>query len=1059
MRNHLLSRIGTLLLCLFSFSLLFAQQKTITGVVSDENGKPLSGATVTAKNARSATNTNDNGQFILTVPSNVTTLVISYVGMATQEVSIAGKSTVTLKLKPGTSTLDDVVVIGYGTARRANVTTSISSVSEKEIRNLPIAGADQAIQGKVAGVTVTNNGGQPGGGVSVRVRGITNATGSNEPLYVIDGVQMGAESNTLQQNALGGGSGSTTQSVLAMINPSDIASIDILKDASAQAIYGSRGANGVILITTKHGHAGEGKITYDTYFGWQQIPKKLDVMDLQQYATYLNSLVPEVRAAGGGMDSVGEFKNPALLGHGTDWQDEIYQTGMIQNHQLAFSGGQGKTNYYFSGNYYNQVGTLIETKFKRYNLRFNIDHQVKSWFKAGMSTNFSRSNQKIGLADGFDAVTSVVNYNSPATPVHDIYGNYISSVIIGGSSFGNPNNPVALARLRDVRSINSKAFGSIYGDLEFMKGLTLHNEFDYDFNLASNTAYQPFIQNDSTKTIIVSPSRIREERNNSLYWAVKNYLNYSGGFGKHWFYVTAGHEVQSSHYDYVQLTRDNLTLNLPSINAGQAGSSNGESTAAGAGDFRMESYFGRVNYTFDNRYALSGSIRADGSNTFGPGKRWGYFPAGSLSWTVTNEEFGKNIKHLDYLKLRLGVGSVGGQDANGPNLYTSNIVLYGQAPFGPGGLPRNVENPDLHWQSTITYNAGIDLTILNRKLDITVDGYKKISSGFILPNQLGNYSGLGTNYNDIQTPVTNDGRMTNTGYDITVTSYNISGKKLNWKTTATFSHYKNILNRLNNDQATIKGEVNEYGTIALVTLSQKNQPVGSFYGYVTDGLFRTEAEVKNGVNWGLLNFLDPAKNPATGTWLGDVRYKDLNGDKVIDDKDVTVIGNPNPKFTYGLTNTFNYGALDLSIFIYGSYGADIFNYSRLHTESLNSAYSNQLATVLDRFTPTNTNGSLPRYNQWHNNNLRISDRFIEDGSFLRIQNIAIGYNLPKNIINKARVSNARFYVSVQNAWTFTNYSGYDPELGAYNNSATFMNVDNGHYPNPRTYTVGANIEF
>jgi TonB-linked SusC/RagA family outer membrane protein len=582
--------------------------------------------------------------------------------------------------------------------------------------------------------------------------------------------------------------------------------------------------------------------------------------------------------------------------------------------------------------------------------------------------------------------------------------------------------------------------------------LTLRNEFNFNFNLGDNKAFQPFIQNDSTKAIILSPSRLREERNNSLYWAVNNYFNYSGGFGKHWFNATIGHEAQSSHYDYVQLTRDNLTLNLPSINAGQAGSDNGEGTAAGAGDWRMESYFGRVNYSFDNRYALSASIRADGSSTFGPGKRWGYFPAASASWTITNESFAKSIKNLSYLKLRLGVGEVGAQNANGANLYSSNIVLYGQAPFGPGGLPRNVENPNLAWSRTITYNAGIDASILNKRLDISVDYFKKISSDFILPNQLGNYSGLGTEWNDIQTPVTNAGQMTNKGIDISLTSYNIQGKDLSWKTTATFSHYKNNLDRLNDDKATLKGEVNEYGAINLVTLTQPGRAMGTFYGYVTDGLFRSPDELNNGINYGLP--VDPRK-----LWLGDVRFKDLNGDKIIDDKDVTVIGDPNPKFTYGMTNTVNFKNFDISVFVYGSYGADIFNYTRMYTERLSSPYNNQLVSVLDRYTPTNPNGTLPRFNQWHGNNYRISDMFIEDGSFFRIQNVSLGYNLPKILISKAKLTNARIYASVQNLKTFTGYSGYDPELGAYNNQATFVNVDMGHYPNPRTYTVGANIEF
>ncbi len=1041
-------------LLLFVSVMLFlsswSQGRTITGNVLDEKDTPLAGATVTVKNTKVSTSTNTLGLFTLTVPAGSKTLVVSYVGMQPKEVAIGSGNTLTVSLAGNANTLNDVVVIGYGTAKRANVTTSISSISEKDIKNLPVAGADQALQGKVAGVSVTSNGGQPGGGVSVRVRGITSVNG-NEPLYVIDGVPIGATQGSVDQSFLGGGSGQTSQSVLATLNPADIASIDILKDASAQAIYGSRAANGVVLINTKRGRAGEGKISYDTYYGWQEIPKKLPIMNLQENARYMNSLVDEIRAVpGSGLDSIGEFKNPSLLGNGTDWQDEIYQRGNIQSHQLAFSGGQGKTNYYFSGGYYNQLGTLIETKFKRFTLRANLDHQVKNWFKAGFSANMSRSNQNVGLSDGFDAVTSVVLYNSPAAPVRDVNGNYISTTIIGGSQFGNPSNPVAQARLRDVKVISTKIFGAVYGEFQFGKGLTLRNEFNYDFNLGNSHAFVPAVRNGNV--LIIPSSQLRENRSNSMYWAIKNYANYNSTFGKHSLSGTLGREVQSSTYDYLQASRFNLALNLPSLNAGQGGDGSNQDIGAGNGAWSMELYFGRFNYTFDNKYSISGSMRADGSSSFGPGSRWGYFPAASASWTATNENFLQGLKNLSYLKFRVGAGSVGNQNVGGNNAYSSNIVLYPVTPFGSGGLPYNVANPNLSWEAVKTINGGVDATVLNKKVDLTVDVYKKVTTKMLLAGQLGAFSGLGTNYGDIQTPIANNGQITNTGIDVSVTTYNLQTKDVTWKTNVVFSHYKNKLDFLNSKDATIKGELNEYGTRYLITLSQQGYPVGSFYGYVTDGIFRDMKELNNGTDWGLP--VEIGKQ-----WLGDVRFKDLNNDNKIDDKDVTVIGNPNPKFTYGMTNTFNYKNFDLSVFLYGSYGAKIFNHTRQLDEAMNSAYANQLTTVFNRYTASNPNGTLPRYNQWHSNNLRISDRFIEDGSFLRIQNISFGYNLPKSLISKAKVANAKFYVSVQNLKTFTKYSGYDPELGAYNNSVIFSNVDNGHYPNPRSFTVGANIEF
>jgi TonB-dependent starch-binding outer membrane protein SusC len=1047
--QRLLRVIVTLCAIVLLSPAIFAQNlKTITGTVTGQNNSPLAGATVTAKGSKAVTTTDAGGLFSFSVPSSTSTLVISYVGANSKEVALDGKSVVSVQLEIIDAKLSEVVVIGYGSAKRANISSAISSVTEKDLKNLPMAGADQAIQGKVAGVTVTSNGGQPGGGVSVRVRGVTSIN-NNEPLYVIDGVPVNASTGSLQQNVLGGLSGQTEQSVLATINPSDIASIDILKDASAQAIYGSRAANGVVIINTKRGKSGEGKINYDMYVGFQTIPKKLPAMDLREYAQYLNSIVMDARQVPGNtIDSIPEFRKPELLGEGTDWQDEAYQTGMIQNHQVAFSGGSGKTNYYFSGNYFNQEGILTGSNFKRYAARFNIDQQVKTWFRAGMSGNISRSNQKITLADEFDGITNVVLYNSPASPVRDFDGKFIAPNNLGGINFANPYNPIAMASYRDVRAIRSKIFGAIYGDIDILKGLTVRNEFNYDLNFEENKAFQPLIMDGTTR--VIGPSTLREQRTNSYYWAFKTYVNYNNTFGVHTVSATGGHEVQRSHYDYITARRDGLTLNLPSLNAASA-EYLADAIQGNAGDWAIESYFARLNYTYNNRYSVNLTFRADGSSNFSAGKKWGYFPGASASWTVTNESFAQNIKSLNYLKIRVGAGAVGNQNV-GSNLYSANINLFGTAPFGPGGLPRNIPNTNYTWESVITYNAGIDATLFNRKIDVTIDAFRKVTTDMLMAIRLGTFSGIGPNWDDINTPLANDGKMTNTGIEFSITSSNIQSKNLTWKTTLNFSHYKNVLNYLNSPDAVLTGSVQEYNQSPIISRSSQGHPVGTFYGFVTDGLFRTMNELNNGTNWGL--GVEPGKY-----WLGDVRYKDLNGDKKIDENDVAVIGNPNPKFTYGLNNTVTFKDFDLNVFIYGSYGADIYNYTRRYTEAMNNIGFNQLSTVLDHYSSTNTDGKLPRFNMWHNNNLRVSDRFVEDGSFLRIQTVALGYNIPQRYIRKVKLNSARVYVSAQNLYTFTNYSGYDPELGAYNNRATFLNVDNGRYPNPRTITFGANIEF
>ncbi len=1044
-----------MLICTCSYAVSFAQTKTISGIITDQSSTPLSGATVKVKNGNTSAITNASGYFKMIVPEATKVITVSYVGMASQDVAVTNQSEIAVKLESGNSTLNEVVVIGYGATRRANVNSSIASVTEKDIKGLVVAGVDQALQGKVAGVSVTNNTGQPGGGVSLRVRGITSVNG-NEPLYVIDGVPILSNTSSVPQDQLGGQAGQSSQSVLATLNPADIASIDILKDASAQAIYGSRGGNGVVLITTKKGRAGEGKLNYDVYYGWQSVRKKLDVLNLKQYAQYYNSIVPEVRAAGNGLDTIGEFANPAVLGKGTDWQDELFQTGNVQNHQLSFSGGQGKTTYYFSGNYFDQAGTVIGSKFKRYAMRASIDQQVKTWLKAGININASRTNQKITFTDGTDAVTNIVLFNSPATPVRDAYGQYISTTNIGGSAFGNGSNPVAKAFLRNVTAQQSKVFGNLYAEVQFAKYFTLRNQFNYDFQLNENSAFQPYISNDSTRQIILNPSRLREDRNNYYYWNLGNYLTFNNNFGKHYVNAVVGHEAQYSHYDNKYISATNLNLNIQSIPAGVLDISQ---TGGGKGTFAMESYFARATYAFDNRYSLSGSIRRDASSNFGPNKKIGYFSAGSVGWTVTNESFAKNIKLFDYLKIRAGVGAVGNQNSPTQNAYETNIRLFTVAPFGAGGIPANVGNPNLSWESIVTYNGGIDASILNKRIDITVDVYKKITQDMILATTLPVFAGLdpnppNTSYKEIEPPVTNAGKMTNTGIDIAVNSYNIQQKNFTWRTNVIFSHYKNLLNQLNAPGALLRGNANDFtGNSSVVNYTQAGHAVGTFYGYVTNGLYRSPGELNKGV------FPVGLTSGFQGIYLGDIRYKDLNGNGVIDNQDVTFIGDPNPTFTYGVTNTFTYNNFDFSFFFQGVYGSKIFNWTRKYTESLNNVYVNQLSTVLNRYTTANPNGSLPRYNQWNNNNTINSDRYVESGSYLRLQNISIGYNLPKRMVNKAKIASARIYATAQNIYTFTNYSGYDPEIGSYNKNALSQNVDNGHYPNPRSVTIGANLEF
>lgn len=1033
----------------FSSTLSAQQMKTVTGKVVDESGTALAGASIVVKGTVVGVASGIDGAFSLQVPESATTLVVSFVGMGQQEVAIT-PGTILVTLQSSRTVLEEVVVIGYGTIRRSEVTSAISSVKSEEIQNLSVAGVDQALQGKVSGLTIMNNSGQPGGGVSVRVRGITSIN-SNDPLIVIDGVPF--TTNTVSNegyDGLGGSDGQTGNSFLATLNPNDIESIDVLKDASAQAIYGSQAANGVILITTKKGRAGEGKITYDFSYGQQRVAKLLDVMNLREFAEYQNAILTDL-----GQTLTEEFADPSILGDGTNWQEAIFRTGMTQDHQLSFSGGNDKTNYYFSAGYYDQEGILIGSDFRRFATRFNLESQIKTWLKAGVSSNITRSIQNVTLADAAESTIWWAALQSPLVPVKNIDGTWAGNYRVGEQTYYQ-DNPVATSSNRGNQSTTSNIFGNIYADIQIMKGLSLRNEISYSLGLSNNMAYQ-YGANVGTRTL---QAQLYDRRNNSYYYAIRNYLNFARTFGSHNISLTAGHEAQYSYWEGIQGKKVDLQNNILDLQAGSTDKDTWDLTG-GKGDWSMESYFVRGNYTFDNRYSLSVSFRADGSANFGTNNKWGYFPGASLGWTVTNENFAADFKdYVNYMKVRLGVGAVGNQNLpNGaPNPpYTANVTFWpGPTGFGQVGSASTnfiagIANPDLSWESVITYNAGIDLSLLNSRVEATIDIYKKVTSKMLLFSTGPSLLGIGDAWNDLKAPIGNVGEMTNNGIDLSLTTHNIIKTDFSWNTSIIFSHYKNKLVKLINDASSIDGKI--YYDNYLITHTIPGYAVGSFWGLQTDGLFRSADELA-------------ISNPQFGyavtqdqTWLGDIRFADVHKDDVIDSKDLTFIGSPIPKFTYGITNTLTYKDFDLSVFLQGSYGSKIFNFLKWQLERMNNAYYNQSTAVLDRYTSTNTEGELPRFTITNTNNTAMSDRYIESGSYMRVQNITLGYRLPKNIISKVKMNNLRVYGTVQNLYTFTKYSGYDPEVGNYNNSIRLMSVDAGHYPNPRTFLLGVNVEF
>lgn len=1033
-----LSMLGMFLLVGF----LPAMAQGVSGKVSDQNGEALAGVSVVRKGTGQGVMTDANGNFSISPVTESTLLVFSSVGMVAQEVRVGNRSKIDVVLQSLDNSLDEVVVVGYGTAKRADITSSITSVKASDLKDMPAAGIDQLLQGKAAGVTVTSNGGQPGGGVSVKVRGVTSIN-SNDPLFVIDGVPFinGNTSNSTGFDGLGGSNGQTGNSVMAMLNPNDIESIDVLKDASAQAIYGSQAANGVIMITTKKGKAGQGKIAYETYFGVSEVARKLDLMNLQEFARYQNEILPVI-----GIRPSDEFADPSLLGKGTDWQEAMFQKGAIQNHQLSFSGGQNKTNYYISVNYFKNKGILIGSDFERFSTRLSFDTQIKSWAKVGMSLNASRSIQNITLADAAESTIWWGAVTSPLVPLKNADGSWGGGNTVGGIQYSNANL-VGNAQFRGNKKTSTNAFGSLFAELNLLKGLSLRNELSFSLGLDNNIAFQKagHVGGQTFR------SKLIDNRSDSYYYSLTNYFNYAKYLSGHNIHFTLGHQAQMSYYQSIGGSKVDLQANIMDLNTGSADQTTW-GLNGGKGHWAMESWFARANYTYSDRYSVSASFRADGSSNFGPNNRWGYFPGVSVGWTASNESFMKEWLPETYIKVRAGYGLVGNQNFPGgaPNpAYVGAVQFFsGPVGFGTSNMIQGIPNPDLKWETVKTSNVGVDIGLLKGRLDLTVDAYKKVTSDMIIFLTGPTLIGVGDAWDDLKAPLGNAGKMTNTGLDIGINSVNISKEHFTWKSNLVFTQFKNNYDQAASAASALDGRV--YYNNYLITHTTPGRPVGSFWGLKTDGLFRTQEELAAGLpQFGYI------VNPSQ-TWLGDIRYKDINNDKKIDAEDMTYIGSPLPKFTWGFTNSLRYKQFDLSVFLQGSHGAKAYNFLRWQIEGMNNAYSNQLRTVQDRYSETNTDGTLPRFTNTNTNNTAMSDRYVEDASFWRIQNVTLGYRIPSHLIKK---TNIRVYGSIQNLHTFSKYSGYDPEIGAFNNNIRLMNVDMGHYPNPRTFTLGANLEF
>lgn len=1049
-KKHLKQRLSLLLFvffCTISFTnQAFAQENKLSGQVTDaDSGEPLVGVNIILKGTTNGAISDMNGKYSLTVPGNGATIVFSSIGYESKEV-VASGSTLDVQLTVKSEGIDEVVVVGYGTSKARDLTGSVSSVKADELEDQPFSSIDQALQGKVSGVTISQNSGAPGGGISVRVRGITSLTGSNEPLYVVDGVPIdgGANNESFSFNLFGGENGQNKVSALSTINPSDIVSIEVLKDASATAIYGSRASNGVIIITTKSGEKGNSKISYDGYYGLQELSKYLDVMDLPQYAQYLN----EINIADG-REPKPSFLNPELLGPGTNWQEEIFRVAPIQNHQVSISGGNENTSVYTSLNYFNQDGILINTNFKRVSLRLNLEHKVNDWFKIGNNLTASNGKEKIAYNDSEDGVITGALRQAPDVPVKYSDGSWGGPE--SGLGTGGGYNPVAWSNIRSSNLERNKILGNIYADITFLKNFKFRSEVGYDFNFNKMSSFFPSYE---------IGDQVRETgdsyKNNthSFYWILKNYLTYTKDIGSHAFTGMVGHEAQHSTWEQIIASRGGFIMNeLTALSIGDADLANANSMQ---NQWAMQSAFARLNYSFNNRYLLTATFRADASSNFGTNNQWGFFPSFSAGWVMSEESFMESVSGvLDWVKIRAGYGEVGNQNISpysyGQTLKTINTV------YGPAFLPGNIANPDVKWESTTSTNIGLELGFLDSKIRLDADFYIKQSKDFLYQLPMPAYYGNGADGQEFKAPWVNLGEMTNKGIDISLNTINFKNTNgFSWTSNLVFSMYQNELTELANENSTITQVIQFNQT---VTQTSVGHPIGMFYGFITDGIFQSVEEIQNAPDQGPID-------ENNGVWIGDFKFKDVSGpdgvpDGIIDDNDRTIIGNPHPDFTFSLSNQLSYKNFDLAISLYGSYGNDILNWTRKVTEGMTDPYGNQSVRVADRYRDGNTNTDMPRYVSGDpNNNARVSDRFVEDGSFLRIQNATLGYTLPSTLLQKTGViSNLRAYFTVQNLYTFSKYTGYDPSIGSHSSNALLSGVDNGRYPVPRTYLLGVKLDF
>lgn len=1018
---------------------------TLTGNVTDESGEGLPGVNIIITGTLKGTVTDVEGNYSIEVAPE-DQLTYSYVGYKTVTQQVNSRAIINVVLAENFSTMDEVVIIGYGTARKSDLTGSLSSVTGEDLASTPIASLDQGLQGRAAGVQVTQVSGKPGGGTSIRIRGTSSISAGNEPLYIIDGMMI--MSNSGETSA--GGTRGPKINPLSSINPNDIASIEILKDASALAIYGSRGSNGVVLVTTKKGKAGASTINFDSYYGVQRVKKTLDLLNGEQFARFITEV-----EADKGFPLDPDYLIPENYGEGTNWQDAIFRDAIIQSYQINFSGGDKKTTFHISAGYFDQEGIIVSSDFQRVNLRSNLTRKISDRMELG--TNLSISNvQSNGVLTNNGTLLPGVSMSAllfpPTQPVFD-------DAVPGGYTYDdnrgrNLVNPYADAVEVQEKTTNRQILGTVYLTFELFEGLKYKLNFGFDAFANKDNRFVPNYlkrtQNNNGEAVVATV--------NGLSWLLEHTLAYNKNIGnRHKIDAVVGYTTQAFNAERLFTASLDFDDNTTGYNAIQFGNKP-FAPFTSVSEWGIISYLGRVNYIFDDKYLFTISGRVDGSSKFGDNNKYGFFPSGSFGWRISDENFYPESALVNFAKIRLSYGVIGNEDIGSYNSL-STVGLVGEGTFGndeayKGKGPQRLANPDLRWEKANQFDGGIDLELMESRFSLNFDYYLRFTSDLLLNDQVGYTTGFGST-------VRNIGSIRNNGFEFSLNTVNIDDR-IKWTTQFNTGYNLNKVTDLASDG----NEIPIAGVLNLPTgwsILRIGEPVGSLYGLETDGIFQSDAEIQNSA------LLTGQENDGSAQ-PGDRKYKDLNGrdsegnltgvpDGIINEADRTIIGQTNPNFTWGLTNKVEFAGFDLSVFVQGAHGHNMVNANLFEIGAL-TAQTNVLQEYYDnRWTAENPSNEYPKVNTNQHDRYQFSDALVENASYVRIQNVSLGYRFRTEWLDKLKMSSARVYVSVNNVHTFTKYSGYDPEGNAFGQSTLFRGIDYGGYPTAKSTIIGIQLTF